>query len=138
MHLDCLQAITRATGIETTSRSQQRAYEVFVNLDQGYEQESHRFTNLSQCLSNDFLKICASAFAASPRAKTTTSILIICCRCNRKLSRTVLLIRFRATAFLMAFLAIANPKRGCNKGLLIANTVKYLSVDFTGSVKTFL
>lgn len=46
--------------------------------------------------------------------------------------------RFRATAFLMAFLAIANPSRGCGKGLQIANTVKYRSVDFTGSLKTFL
>ena len=49
-----------------------------LGFDQGYEQESHRSTNLSQCLSNDFLKICTSALAASPRANTTISMLTIC------------------------------------------------------------
>jgi len=46
--------------------------------------------------------------------------------------------RFLATAFLMAFFAIANPSRGYGKGLLVAKTVKYLSVDFVGFAKTFL
>jgi len=46
--------------------------------------------------------------------------------------------RFLATAFLMAFLAIAKPNLGCSSRLLTANTVKYLSLDFTGFVKTFL
>ncbi len=138
MKLNRLQAITRATWIESTARHQQGTYEVLVSFDQGYKQESHRSTNLSQCFSNDFLKICTSAFAASPRANTTISILTICWRCKRKLSRTVLFMRFRATAFLMAFLAMASPSLGCDKGLLIARTVKYLSEDFTGFAKTFL
>jgi len=46
--------------------------------------------------------------------------------------------RFLATAFFMAFLAIANPSRGYGKGLFVANTVKYLSEDLIGFVKTFL
>jgi len=138
MTLDCFQTITRASGIKTTSGAQQGTYEVFVKLNQGYEQESHRSTNLSQCLSNDFLNICRSAFAASPLAKTTISILTICCRCNLKLSLAALFMRFRATACLTFFLAIANPNLACGKAVLIAKTVKYLSVDFTGFAKTFL
>jgi hypothetical protein len=55
-----------------------------------------------------------------------------------KLSLAALFMRFRATACLTFFLAIANPNLACGKAVLIAKTVKYLSVDFTGFAKTFL
>ena len=46
--------------------------------------------------------------------------------------------RFLATAVFIDFLAMANPNLGYDKWLTVANTVKYLSLDFCGLAKTFL
>jgi len=108
MPLDGFQAVAGTCWIETASRPQKWAYGVLVNLYQAYEQESHRFANSSQCLSSDALKLLAVAFAASLRAKTTMSLLLMIC-CCRKLSLTVRFIRFLSTAFLMDFFAMAKP-----------------------------
>ena len=138
MFLDSFQAVFRTAWIKPAIWAQQRTYEIFVRLKQSYQQDTHRSTNLSQCFSNDFLKTNKGAFAASPRANTTISMLTICCLCNLKLSLAVLLTRFLATAVFIVFFAIASPSRGYDRLLGVANTVKYLSVDFTGLVNTFL
>ena len=138
MKLNCFQAITWTAGIKTASRRKQRTYKSFIKLYKIYEYDSHRFFSLSQCLSNDFLNKSGDAFAASLLAKTTISILINWCCFNLKFSRTVLLIKFLVTAFLIFFLAIASPSLGCECSFIIASKVKNLSVDFTGFANTFL
>lgn len=138
MALNCLKAIAGTAGIKAATWTDKWADEKFVKFDQRDEQELHRSTSLSQCFSNDVLKIAKGAAAASPRANTTISILVKFCLCSLKLSRATLLMRLRATARRTFFLAIAKPKRGCCRSLLIAKRVKYVSEDLTGLANTRL
>ena len=138
MELKSFQRITWTAWIEATTVSKQRTNKVFIELYNCYEHESHRDTNLSQCLSNDFLNKSNGASTASLRAKTTISIFPKLCCFILKFSRTVRLITFLCTAFLIFFLAIAKPSRGWSKSFLMANRVKYWSLDFSGLAKTFL
>ena len=138
MELKRFQRITWTTWIETTAVTQQRANKVFIKPYDCNQHESHRDTNLSQCLSSDFLNESSGASTASLRAKTTMSIFPKLCCFILKFSRTVRLITFLCTAFLIFFLAIAKPSLGWSKSFLMANRVKYWSLDFTGLAKTFL
>ena len=138
MELKGFQRITWTAWIEATSVSKQRANKVLIKPYDCYEHEPHRDTSLSQWLSNDFLNESIGASTASLRAKTTISILPKQCCFILKFSRTVRLITFLCTAFLIFFLAIAKPSLGWSRSFLMANRVKYWSLDFTGLAKTFL
>jgi len=83
MELKRFQGIGGTAGIEATIIAKQGANKVLVKLYECYEYESHRVTNLSQCLSKDFLNKSGGASAASLRAKTTISIFPRFCCFNR-------------------------------------------------------
>lgn len=118
--------------------AQCRTNEIFVALNQRYEDCSHFDTSLCQCRARDLLNSDGRALMASLRTKTTMSMGVISFCRNLKLSRTVRLMTFLLTAFFIIFFAMARPSLGWSNSVLIASRVKYRSVDFTGFKKTFL
>ena len=94
--------------------------------------------NRSQCRSSDTRSRCLSCSGKPLRLSTTVSTPAKYFARFRKLSRTILLTRFRSTARFIFFLAIAIPSRPCSRWLRRQRIVKKLSTDRPGRLNTLL
>src|SRR5262245_45663735 len=125
--LDRLLGIARAARVETGIRSQHRADDVALQLDQTLEDDAHCLLTARQCFSRLRTMAALSASRAPERALTTMSTAGSSCWCWRNDSRTRRLIRLRRTAPPMMRAAIASPRRGTLPPVWRAKIAKQLS-----------
>jgi hypothetical protein len=117
--------------------SENGAHEVLITSDNGDQKRAHNCRRIfTQCPEREALSVRFDELAARCWQRTTKSTCPNACRCRRKLSRTIRLIRVRSTARRTPRLEIARPNRARLALFRHAKTVKQSSIDLTGRAKT--
>lgn len=117
--------VTRTTRIETAMLTDPGTENILVCADHQDEDGTHgRRLSRFQCCSSSVRSTWAVLAAAVLRASITMSQLPNSVCRQRKLSRIIRLIRFRATARDAALRETASPRRGCLNSFGITKTVK--------------
>lgn len=115
-----------------------RAQYNLVGADYRNQDFTHWSLNRFQCRWSSSARLALLTRWAFLRLSTTKSIVARDFILNRKLSRTIRLIRFLSMARAVCFFAIARPNRGALAPDCLASTVKAVPDDFFAFAKTCL
>ena len=141
MSVNCLDRIMRTCRLESTSGANKRAYDKLIHAYQQYQYHFNQLFNRldnfrhSRCVKRRIssLVIVCSCFLPN----TTISMFGRSCCCRRKYSRITRRTRLRSCAFLICFLAKANPIRGWSNELGLASSRSSWEPERIGLLKTF-
>ena len=129
MSLYCFNCEVRATRRITaaTTYAKQWAQKILIGSYWDNQEFSHCSITLFQCFSRFEFSCFLSINIIERRTMITISLAGNWCWFLRKLSRIILLSRFRNTAFAICFFAIANPSLGTDPVLLPTSIVMLAS-----------